>query len=401
MGAAGVALDAPTAAPDAPTAPEVVPEVVCEATVNSIRVQWKVQLDPRVHAVPVKAELTPCPVPQGSERMMPASGPEGAISGTCDFHFLYAGQDHTFRLFVGEGEPGTFSFEGAARPTLELRIRTAACGAVEPRIARMLPADMWPTYVGPEHELGEWLGLCPEDMVWTFSPSFDVLRSLWLNACFTLPSRHSPIAQCPNPIRRYCLDLTKRQPWLRNKKVRRHKSDFRLTVNANFRATFQQCERTHREAGRGSWITPDLIEGLDRCRKEDGELKVYSIELWEKSTGQLAAAIMALSVGDIFHDYTTATMLRDGRSPGAILTKVVGHLLTEAGYTLWYWGFKNPYMGEYDGQYGGLELRNDLDFWPRWRQAREMSCLPGNVDLAKRVPPGGGASHGGLDLAVI
>ena len=30
------------------------------------------------------------------------------------------------------------------------------------------------------------------------------------------------------------------------------------------------------------------------------------------------------------------------------MTQVVGHLLVEAGYTLWYWGYKNPYMAEYD-----------------------------------------------------
>ena len=35
-------------------------------------------------------------------------------------------------------------------------------------------------------------------------------------------------------------------------------------------------------------------------------------------------------------------------SPGHVMLQVVGQLLTEAGYTLWYWGYKNPYMAEYD-----------------------------------------------------
>merc|ERR1719473_2091917 len=63
-------------------------------------------------------------------------------------------------------------------------------------------------------------------------------------------------------------------------------------------------------------------------------------------------------------------MIRDTRSAGAVLTKVVGQLLVECGFTLWYWGFKNPYMAEYDGEYGGVQLDNNREFWPRWQQAQ-------------------------------
>ncbi|OLQ06431.1 hypothetical protein AK812_SmicGene10276 [Symbiodinium microadriaticum] len=117
--------------------------------------------------------------------------------------------------------------------------RLAAPGVAAPS------SGMWQTYVGPEHELGE---------------------------------------------------------WLRSKKVRRHKHDFRLTaarlersVNADYQSSFEIC----------TWITPGLIQSLDKCRRE-----VYSVELWEKSSGNLAAVIMALSVGDIFHDYTTVPLGR-------------------------------------------------------------------------------------------
>lgn len=243
--------------------------------------------------------------------------------------------------------------------------------------------------------LGEWLSGGPEDIVWAFTPDFQMLRSLWLNACFTLPSPESPITQCPNPANRYCLDLTQSNRWLRGKKVKRHKADFSLSVNSDYKGTFQRCAQVHKDRGSGTWITPSLVDALDRCRQEDGEIKVFSVELWDKSSGELAAAIMAFSVGDIFHDYTMATMVRDNRSAGAILSKVLGHLLAECGYTLWYWGFKNNYMAEYDEHYAGSLMNSRTEFWPRWRAARRMSNAP---DLAKRIPPG---RENALDLATL
>jgi hypothetical protein len=47
------------------------------------------------------------------------------------------------------------------------------------------------------------------------------------------------------------------------------------------------------------------------------------------------------------------------RSSGAS-HKVVGHLLTEAGYTLWYWGYKNPYMAEYEPRNAVVENMGEV-----------------------------------------
>mmetsp|Transcript_18860 Transcript_18860/g.52271 ORF Transcript_18860/g.52271 Transcript_18860/m.52271 type:complete len:401 (+) Transcript_18860:128-1330(+) len=325
-------------------------------------------------------------------------GADGTLraSGESRFHFLRCGTKYKLTLEVSEwrggaGEPSTAPDVGSVLAKTELDATTASCPpGIDPQVWRQLK-EMHPVYVGPEHELGEWLAKDPQDFVWAWQPNFSLMRSLWLNACFTLPNEESPIAQCPNPLKRYCLDLTTTDHWLRGKKVKRHKNDFILTVNKDYPGTFMRCRKLHEDEDRGCWITKDLVEALDSCRREDNELKVYSIELWEKSTGNLAAAIMSFSVGDIFHDYTTACMLRDERSPGAILSKVTGHLLRECGYTLWYWGFKNPYMAEYDERYGGISLDNQA-FWPRWRVAREKV---GTCDLASRIPPGG------LDLATL
>ena len=54
----------------------------------------------------------------------------------------------------------------------------------------------------------------------------------------------------------------------------------------------------------------------------------------DKKTGELAACVFSLAVGCYFHDYTMSCFVRDKRSPGAILNKVVGALLEECGYHL-------------------------------------------------------------------
>merc|ERR1712151_914633 len=104
---------------------------------------------------------------------------------------------------------------------------------------------------------------------------------------------------------------------------------------------------------------------------------------------------MGFSVGDIFHDYSMATAIRDDRSPGAILTKVLGYLLVSSGFSLWYWGFKNPYMAEYDASYGGMTVEN-ADFWPRWKAAQAADI--GTYDLTRSLPGGPGSV---LDLATL
>jgi len=259
-------------------------------------------------------------------------------------------------------------------------------------IARRLPRSQWCSYVGDEHELGPWLAEAPTDWLWTFNPSIPMLRRLWRHACFTLLDKNNPMVQCPNPRDRYCLKLQAGQRWLKNKRVRRHKSDFFLTINKQFSETFQACAEYHAGTSGGTWITPDLILAMDRCRQEaSDELRIWCIELWEKASGRLAACIMSLSVGCIFHDYTTATFVRDERSAGSLLARVLGLLLERSGYTLWYWGFKNSYMSEFDA-YGGAMIPN-REFWNLWE---EQLGKESPADLCRSIAPGQT-----LDLAVL
>ena len=63
---------------------------------------------------------------------------------------------------------------------------------------------------------------------------------------------------------------------------------------------------------------------------------------------ELAAVTAGMSVGREFHDYSMLAFIRDKRNLGHVLTKSVGDLLAKCGFDLWYWGFKNGYMSQYD-----------------------------------------------------
>jgi len=50
---------------------------------------------------------------------------------------------------------------------------------------------------------------------------------------------------------------------------------------------------------------------------------MYCFSLIEKASGQVAASTYGFSSGGIFEDYTMCTLIKDGRSCGSILNKLV------------------------------------------------------------------------------
>ena len=59
--------------------------------------------------------------------------------------------------------------------------------------------------------------------------------------------------------------------------------------------------------------------------------------------------------GGVYEDYTMCTPLRDHRSAGSILSKLVASVLQQIGVHLWYWGYKMKYMEDYI-KYGAREI---------------------------------------------
>ena len=98
----------------------------------------------------------------------------------------------------------------------------------------------------------------------------------------------------------------------------------------------------------------------------------------------LVAITAGMSVGCCFHDYSMATLVRDKRNLGHVLTKTVADLLKTCGFKIWYWGYKTGYMQQYD-HYGGRLL---VLVQPHSAAAERVFSLVTN----RFAPAGGSAS---------
>ena len=90
-----------------------------------------------------------------------------------------------------------------------------------------------------------------------------------------------------------------------------------------------------------------------------------------------------MSVGTCFHDYSMATFVRDKRCFGHVLTKTVADLLTTCGFQMWYWGYKNGYMKQYD-KYGGRSYTRS-EFWNQWGKSMHETATVGVLESMDRA----------------
>jgi Leu/Phe-tRNA-protein transferase len=178
----------------------------------------------------------------------------------------------------------------------------------------------------------------------------------------------------PNPLLRYCIDLTQDVRWDRSKIMRKVRRDgFRLSMNADFGGSLRALVACH-EQQHGTWFSEHLVRVFEKMVIDpDCTVSHCAFELWDATTNALLAVTAGFGVGCAFHDYSMCTLVRDSRGSGNVLTRTVGHVLRCCGYELWYWGYKNPYMGQYDG-YGGRQFTRS-EFWSRWESLRERPLL--------------------------
>ncbi|KAJ9457120.1 hypothetical protein DIPPA_28860 [Diplonema papillatum] len=229
------------------------------------------------------------------------------------------------------------------------------------------------------------------DLMWVRKAPGDHLRStgkvaedeefmdlLIHDALFALPDGNT-FTCIPNPLSRFAIDLTKKINWQRSRRMRNAElAKYRLTVDCTFRASLALAGQLHgkMEASKhgstdfasATWVTPELVDTLTRshAKGEHDGIVHHSFELWAGDT--LAAVSLGCGVGEVYYDYTHGAVIRDHRRLGTMLTKVVGHLITQAGYKFWYWGARVPetaYMGDYLVHYGAAEYSRD-DFFAVW-----------------------------------
>ena len=95
---------------------------------------------------------------------------------------------------------------------------------------------------------------------------------------------------------------------------------------------------------------------MEGVRRGVSGVRLYCFLLVERATSKVAASTFGFSRGGIFEDYTMCTLIRDHRSCGSILSKLVGCILQQLGFSLWYWGYEVEYMKEYISHYGGRQV---------------------------------------------
>eukprot|EP00440_Ansanella_granifera_P016205 gb/GFBE01017606.1/.p1 GENE.gb/GFBE01017606.1/~~gb/GFBE01017606.1/.p1 ORF type:complete len:475 (+),score=88.74 gb/GFBE01017606.1/:1-1425(+) len=245
-----------------------------------------------------------------------------------------------------------------------------------PRISRslLLPID----------SLGPWLLDLRGNYAYATSLAPDFLVALFEHGLFVLPGDRQ-IFSCPFPVKPFVFQLQElpSSSW-RGKMLRRYGKDFELSCNCNFQEHLRLCGQYHEDKG-GTWINSELIAALVEIHRDGSNgVRVYCFELWDKATGELAAASFGLRIGAFFHDFSMCCLVKDRRSAGSILTKAIGALLTDCGVRDWYWGCKMEYMAEYEA-HGAQEVTRQ-EYYQRLRSSirEELPVDPSDAISAGR-----------------
>mmetsp|Transcript_37257 Transcript_37257/g.107610 ORF Transcript_37257/g.107610 Transcript_37257/m.107610 type:complete len:301 (+) Transcript_37257:1-903(+) len=258
-----------------------------------------------------------------------------------------------------------------------------------------LPPRLSRDFLLPWHApFGEWLLGVRGNYAYAASVESVFFAELLRHGFFILPTEGTQIFSCPFPRKPYVFklqepivrpgreqELAPGTTWRRCKMLRRYGGQFQISCNSSLRAHLQLCNDYH-EARSGSWMSAQFIDAIMKIHEDSGNgIKVYGFELWEKSTGRLAAASFGLAIGTFFHDFSMCSLIKDRRSAGAILSKAIGALLTECGIQDWYWGCKSKYMADYEA-HGAREISRG-EYYARLRSAVRQS-LPIDPEEALR-----------------
>ena len=116
-----------------------------------------------------------------------------------------------------------------------------------------------------------------------------VFKEILRLVLFLLPvQRH--VYFLPNPMKRFCLDL--RQPsinWLAGKKMRRHLSEFELSVKFDLAEDLHRCVDYHKARGNARWLSDELINDLHEASVRR-TVPLLGFSLVDRATGTVAAS---------------------------------------------------------------------------------------------------------------
>lgn len=145
-----------------------------------------------------------------------------------------------------------------------------------------------------------------------------------------------------------------------SKSTKKKANRFVLTTNQAFDDIITRCHNQH---GTTCWLYPQLVAAFRTIfeqTKNNGSfitkiidnkssssssprlchLRFYSIEVWNSTTGKLAAGELGYTVGSI---YTSLTGFSDEDSAGSVQLAALGAILTKQQFTMWDLGMEMGY----------------------------------------------------------
>eukprot|EP00916_Digyalum_oweni_P004871 GHVL01008757.1.p1 GENE.GHVL01008757.1~~GHVL01008757.1.p1 ORF type:complete len:375 (+),score=45.39 GHVL01008757.1:23-1147(+) len=239
-------------------------------------------------------------------------------------------------------------------------------------------------YISSRHRMGKWIAQNKSNFLWAQCRNFEFICNVLRHGMFFNYMSREPYVILLNPVSRYCILLNKSVNWFNSKKSLKQSKGVRIAINTRMSEDLYMAQKYHTNIHHSTWLDDKTVSFLLRMHEEE-VFNIYCFELWIKkdnayydlpyepptvtdSAGEewmLGACTFGYAIGRILHDFTACTLVRDRRSLGSLVTRAAGHVLCQAGFICWYWGFKLKYMKEYD-KYGG-QLMGREDFY-------EMLC---------------------------
>jgi Leu/Phe-tRNA-protein transferase len=131
-----------------------------------------------------------------------------------------------------------------------------------------------------------------------------------------------------------------------SKNVKKRAKNFRMTINQAFDQVIQGCHDQH---GIG-WLYPPIVEAFRIIHEgstveefNSFPVRLYSIEVWNATTGKLAGGELGYAVGTM---YTSLTGFACEDSAGSVQLAALGQFLWSCGFELWDFGMKLDYKSK-------------------------------------------------------
>lgn len=220
------------------------------------------------------------------------------------------------------------------------------------------------------------------DELYVIAPlSEESLIKILTEMLFALPIQQNRFYFLPNPSQRFCLDLRKQNiQWFRNRSMKQALPDFTLVISHDLKEALTMTMDYHNKVHESTWLTDRFIDQLHNLSMKlstnsTSSLQLYCFKLIEKSTGKIAAMTFGFASGGFYEDYTMCTLIRDERSCGSILSKLVGCILQQIGIVIWYWGYEVNYMTDFVNHYGGGNIDRS-EFYRVFNESRHIRLKP-------------------------